>query len=103
MRIRSVAKSNCSLEIVRPVTLQPSSLRREFGEAAPAAADLENALARLHARAFGEEAIFACLGGGKIIVSRREDSRGIGHRVVEPGLVESVAQIVMSADILSRT
>ena len=76
--------------------------RREFGKSAPAATDLEHILARAHARAFGEQPIFARLRGGEIIVARREDGRRIGHRLVEPALVKGVAEIVMGVDVLPR-
>ena len=88
--------------MVRPVILRAVGFRRVFREAAPAAADLEHALARLQVDLLREAFVFAQLRGGQIVAALVEQGRRIGHRRVEPGPVEIVAEIVMRVDVLSR-
>src|SRR6056297_3212640 len=50
-----------------------------------------------------EPRIFAPLRALQIVVAWREDRRGIGHRRIEPALIEGVAEIVMRMDVAART
>ncbi len=74
--------------------------RRRLGEAAPAAADLEDALAGLHVKLAEDAAVFGLL---RVFQAARcvafEQGAGIGHAVVEPEPVEIVAEVVMGGDV----
>ncbi len=77
--------------------------RRELGEAAPAAADLQQPVAGLQVQAVGHAAIFRQLAVGQLLMRLGKDRRGIGHGGVEPQAIEIVAQIVMVRDVAARS
>ena len=74
--------------------------RRMFGKAAPAAADLEHALARLQPQRIDDALVFALLRRvqRQAVVAIEQRAR-VGPAGVEPQLVEIVADIVMGMDV----
>ena len=74
----------------------------ELGKAAPAAADLEQRLARLQVDRFCKPAIFVGLRSGQIGGAVLEQGGGIGHARIEPGRIEGVADVVVGVNIAPR-
>ena len=79
---------------------KPTLFRGIFGKAAPAAANLQHVIARLHAHAVDHRGVFARLRGLEAFLPIGKQRRGIGHAVIQPKAVEVIAQIVMRRDIL---
>ena len=75
----------------------------DLAKTPPAAADLEHRHARLQVHHPGQGGVFGLLRGLERGVRPLEPGRRIGHRGVEPGLVEGVAQVVMGVDVLLRS
>ena len=74
--------------------------RRQLGEAAPAAADFQHRHAGLQPQYVAQPANLACIcAPSSVSCEPREHGRGIGHRGIEPRLVEIVAQVVMFGDV----
>ena len=74
-------------------------LGRQLGEAAPAAADLQDMVVRAGVEQVQQAPVFAPLGRFQAVVAGREDGRGVGHRRVQPVPVEVVAQIIVERDV----
>ena len=75
--------------------------RREFGEPAPAAADLEQALTGARRKTIEDAAVLAFLRLGEAQGLALEQRARIGHRRIEPQAVEVVAEIIVGLDVLS--
>src|SRR5581483_5414095 len=107
-----VAEAGLLDTLLREVPLLPADgetddLRAEgpcdiFGKPAPAAADLEQTLARLQIDRLGEPAIFVVLCRGEIGRAVLEQRGRIGHARIEPCRVERVADVVMGKDVAAR-
>jgi hypothetical protein len=78
-------------------------LGRELGEAAPAATDLQHALARLQVDGLGQRCVLGRLGLGQGLIGALIEGRGVGHAGIQPALIEGVAQVVVGVDVLFRT
>ena len=80
-----------------------SCARGDFGEAAPAAADLQHVGAGRQAQLIENPYVLCLLGvGQRALRIAVEQRRRIAHRRVEPELIEVVAQIVVRDDVLAR-
>ena len=77
--------------------------RQILDEAAPAAADLKHRLARADVAGVGQGGVLGGLCPGQVERSVRPQRRRIGHRVVQPGGVEFIAQIVVGHDVATGT
>ena len=76
--------------------------RRVLGQAAPAAADLEHALARLHAAFVQRAPHLGPLRLRQVTAQVALEPGGrVAHRLVQPQLVERVAQVVVGMDVLA--
>ena len=75
--------------------------RRGLGQRTPAAADLEQALARLHAALVERTQHLGALRvGQRPAAVALEPGAGVVHRLVEPQPVERVAQVVVGVDVV---
>ena len=71
-----------------------------FGQRAPATANFQHALARLHTGAVQGAAHFGVLGLGQVTLQiALEPGAGVIHARVKPELVEIVAQVVVGVDV----
>jgi len=77
--------------------------RGELGETAPAAADLQHAMAGLKIHEPRQGGVFGALGVLQRLARSLEPRRGIGHRRVQPGGVEGVSEVVMGVDVAPRS
>ena len=95
---RSRARRACAEESVMPTHLDAVVLGGVDGEAAPAAADVEHALALLKAELGGHEVELGELRFLEGLGAAREERAAVGHRVVEEEREELVADVVVVAD-----
>ena len=76
--------------------------RREAGEAAPAAADLEHAVAGTEPEPLADPPVLAPLRVRERLAGMLEDGAGVRHRLVEHQLEEVVAEVVVVGDVPPR-
>src|SRR5829696_6117760 len=81
-----------------PYRFDAVALRRVDDEAAPAAADVENALAGAQFELCTDELPLGVLGRGEALRAAGEDRAGVGHRLIEEEREELVADVVVVAD-----
>ena len=99
--IRASAQAFCSVDKRQPDDARPAP-RRLDRQRAPAAADLEQAVAGLEVEPVEQRGDLALLRRLERARRAREARRRIGHRLVEPGGVEVVAEVVMRGDVVAR-
>ena len=76
--------------------------RGEFGETAPAAADLQHLVAGFDADLPRQAGVFVALGFAQRLSGALIAGGGIGHAGVEPPRIEGVAEVVVGVDVAPR-
>ena len=69
-------------------------------EAAPARSDLQHLMPGLEAELTAKAVVLRDLGGFEGLVRRLKQGRRIGHRGIEPQLVEPVPEVVVCVDVM---
>ena len=74
-------------------------LAGELREAAPAAADFEHMVLGPTSRGLRQRAVFAGLGEREVVLALEVQRGRVGHRPVQPGFVEAIAEVVVRVDV----